>query len=181
MRAVLLIVLLLAAAPAGAEIYRWVDEKGVVHYSDRPLNPAAKPVQLPELGTYSAAQPPPANPAESVPELPQPAAAAGPKLTITSPQPEETIHGAERSFTILVSVNPPLANGQGLIYYLDGAPQNKQPTPSTAWLMSAVERGTHAVSAAVVDADGKELSRAAPVTVHVHPPIVRSLNPAKPR
>jgi hypothetical protein len=34
MRAVLLMLLLAAAPSAGAEIYRWVDERGTVHYSN---------------------------------------------------------------------------------------------------------------------------------------------------
>lgn len=39
--------LLLFSAVASAEIYRWVDENGQVHYSDRP-NPVAKSVSLDE-------------------------------------------------------------------------------------------------------------------------------------
>lgn len=39
----LMCLFLLAAVPAGAEVYRWVDENGVVHYGDRvPPNAASR-------------------------------------------------------------------------------------------------------------------------------------------
>jgi hypothetical protein len=41
------IVLLATAGTVGAEIYKWVDDKGQVHYSDRATAPAADKVELP--------------------------------------------------------------------------------------------------------------------------------------
>lgn len=41
-------VLLCAALPAAAaDVYRWTDKEGKVHYSDTPPNPAVKPIDLP--------------------------------------------------------------------------------------------------------------------------------------
>jgi glutaredoxin len=45
MRALLVLGTLLAAQPLAAQQYRWVDEKGSVHYSDTPPPPTAKDVQ----------------------------------------------------------------------------------------------------------------------------------------
>ncbi len=42
-----LLVLLLCIAPALADIYRWVDDTGRVHYSDRPLPGGAETLDLP--------------------------------------------------------------------------------------------------------------------------------------
>jgi hypothetical protein len=42
MRTLALTVLLLACAPAYAQIYKCVDERGVTHYSDKPLPPTCK-------------------------------------------------------------------------------------------------------------------------------------------
>lgn len=42
LRAMLPCLYLLAAVPAGAEVYRWVDENGVVHYGDRVPPDAAR-------------------------------------------------------------------------------------------------------------------------------------------
>ncbi len=173
MRALLTVLLLLpplGLTPAAADVYRWTDAKGVTHYGDKPPSDQVKPVQLPPLQTYS---PPP------VPSTSQKAAASAekpseagkpPPIRITSPAPDETIRDAGRQLSVTVDVA--LKQSQGLLYFLDGVQQNKVATASTAYLFEAVERGEHSITAAVVTADGKELIRAAPVTVHVKPPIV---------
>jgi glutaredoxin len=49
--------LLLLSAPVGAEIYRWTDSDGSVHFSDeKPANPnqAVEQVQLGPVNTYAA-------------------------------------------------------------------------------------------------------------------------------
>jgi uncharacterized protein DUF4124 len=42
MRTLALTALLLACAPAYAQMYKCVDERGVTHYSDKPLPPSCK-------------------------------------------------------------------------------------------------------------------------------------------
>lgn len=47
MKVVIIATLMLAVAPTGhAEVYKWVDEKGRVHYGDRPLGESAKKVDI---------------------------------------------------------------------------------------------------------------------------------------
>src|SRR5690242_19267107 len=48
-----------AAAPAPAkkpaptnQVYKWVDEKGVIHYTDKPPTQNATPAKLPPLQTF---------------------------------------------------------------------------------------------------------------------------------
>jgi glutaredoxin len=48
------LVLLLGATCAQAQMYRWVDDKGVTHFSDQPPPPNAKKVVQKEGGTGSA-------------------------------------------------------------------------------------------------------------------------------
>lgn len=58
MKTTSLVVLALSAAAANAgEYYRWVDDKGVVHYSDRP---SSKKAQVTEVKPASAGQSGPA-------------------------------------------------------------------------------------------------------------------------
>jgi hypothetical protein len=163
----------LSSAAFAGDVYRWTDEKGVVHYSDKPQAPSDKPVELPHLQTYNHGSNPQGLPAP--PETPQPAApkaASGDgTFSIASPAPDETIRDAEGKFT--VSVSGTLQPGEGVIYYLDGAAENKDPTPSTAFLYARVERGEHTVSAALIGADGRELERTPAVTVHVKPPTAK--------
>ncbi len=156
-------------AAAADEVYRWVDSSGVVHYSDKPQAPTDKPVALPHLQTYK----PGAAPAGAAGATDQPGAGrpAASEISISSPAQDETIRDAEGKFTVTVSANPQA--GQGLIYYLDGAAQNRQPTPSTAFLYSGVERGEHRVAAALVDGNGDEVARSAEVTINMKPPSAR--------
>lgn len=158
------------AVTAAADVYRWTDDKGVVHYSDKPQAPSDKPVELPHLQTYQHN----ANPPGFAPLPTTPAAAVAPKnagLAITSPSPGETIRDPEGKFTVEVSPGP--QDGEGLVFYLDGAAENSAPTMSTAFLYARVERGEHTVAAALVGADGKELQRTPPLTVYLMPPTVK--------
>lgn len=158
-----------ALAAAADEVYRWVDSDGVVHYSDKPLAPTDKPVALPHLQTYK----PGASPGGAAGAADQPGAGApGPsEISISSPAQDETIRDAEGKFTVTVAANP--QPGQGLIYYLDGSAQNHQPTPSTAFLYSGVDRGEHRVAAALVNGNGEEIARTAEVTINMKPPAAR--------
>lgn len=61
-RAALPVLLMLAIGTAGAQVYKWKDEKGVTHYSDTPPPPTAK--QAAELKTYATGPATPALPSE---------------------------------------------------------------------------------------------------------------------
>ena len=56
MRALALMLALIFALPAAAEVYRWVDENGVVHYTDKPPAPGAEPAKLPKLQKMPSGQ-----------------------------------------------------------------------------------------------------------------------------
>lgn len=47
-RVLLPILMLLLALPAAADLFRWVDESGYVHYGDRPHGRATAPVAAPQ-------------------------------------------------------------------------------------------------------------------------------------
>ncbi|GAC1633533.1 MAG: DUF4124 domain-containing protein [Nevskia sp.] len=165
---VLIPFLLIAVFPVAADVYRYTDDKGVVHYTDKPPAKDAKPAELPKLQTYKPSVPAAATDSSGATvEAKAPVAA----LRIVSPQPEETIRDAEGKISIVLATE--LQPGQGLVYYLDGKAQNREPTPSTGYLVTGAERGEHQLSAAGVGDDGRELARAAPVTVFMMPSVVR--------
>lgn len=165
--------LVLAATASAADVYRWVDDKGVVHYGDKPQHPGDQPVALPQLQTYKSGTAPPgfANPADASSAANTKTPAAATAIAITAPEADETIRDADGKVQVNVSGQP--AHGQGLVYYLDGTAQNEAPTSATSYLMSGVERGDHNISVALVGADGREVSRSAEVTIHMKPPTVR--------
>ena len=168
MRALTALALLLTLFAADADVYRWTDDKGVVHYGDKPPKEGVKPVELPPLQTYSPAvtASPPAPRSESS----DPASPTKASIRIVSPAHDDTIRDA--SGGISMTVDAALQPGQGLLFFLDGVQQNKVATPSSAWLFENVERGEHQLGAAIVAANGREVIRATPVTVHLKPPVV---------
>jgi hypothetical protein len=167
MRTLVSLCLLLAAATAAADpVYKWIDERGVVHYGDRPLGAGAKAVKLPGLTTGG-----PSAKKSSGKKFsgPLPFGGAGPQIQVTQPSPDSTLSHPEGQFTVAVSVLPSLATGYSLSYYLDGEVQNPKPTASTAFLYTGAEKGDHMISVGVLDSSGHEVSRSEPVIVHLEP------------
>lgn len=157
--------LLLLPGLACAEVYRHVDENGVVHYSDKPA-PGARPADLPPLQVMP--------PLDVAPEEPPPTRRAAPKpgVRILTPQPDETFREADGRLFVAVSLDAPLPEGHGLRYLLDGQAQHAKPLQQQEFVFENVERGEHRVSVAVVDGSGREVARTPAVVVHMKPPTV---------
>lgn len=163
----MLLLPLLAHAAGKPEVYKWVDDKGVVHYTDKPPAEGAQPAKLPPLQTYRGA--PPANLSKfEKPTAKGPASAI--TIQVVTPSSDETFRGGERVVPVAVMVTPQLEEGQRLIYLLDGTPQS-QPTTDTSFAITNVERGSHSVSVSLVDAAGDPLTTSSSVTFHMKPPI----------
>lgn len=172
-----------APAPAPAkkppttqnQVYKWVDEQGVVHYTDKPPSDGAQPAKLPALQTYKEGTTP------NLRKFDKPNAAAttegSAQLDIVTPAHDETFR--ERTVPVAVMVTPQLKAGQKLIYLLDGVPASA-PTTQTSYALTEVDRGTHTVSVTVVDEAGNQYGSSAPVTVHVKPPTVDKPGGKKP-
>ncbi len=160
---VLLTALLVPVAGPLAAIYKSVDEYGNVVYTDEP-GADAKPVELPPLSTVPA--PKSGTPAAEPAGAGQPAAVYQ-QITIVSPAPDATIRDNTGAVAISVTTEPALAEGHGFIYYLNGDAQG-EPVPSSELSLQNVDRGTHDVEVAVVDASGKELIRSESVRFYLH-------------
>ena len=162
--------------PAKDQVYKWVDKDGVVHYSSQPPNDNAQPAKLPPLQTYKGGT----NPNLNKFQAPNKAGnvSVGSTIEIVTPSSDETFRGGDAVVPIAVMVTPQLAEGQKLVYLLDGAPASP-PTTNTSYALRGVDRGMHTVSVTMVDAAGETLATSASVTIHMKPPTVDS-KPAKP-
>ncbi len=170
MRTLLCIILLLVAASAGAQVYKWVDEKGVVHYTDQPPTKNAKPANLPKLQTYKQGALPSLENIGASNEQPQ--ATTPPVVRIVSPAADETFRTPQPPVSVSVEVSPGLGDGQQLVYHVNGAAKT-EPTLNTSYTVTGLERGSHAISVSVVNGAGLVIARSAPVSVHIKPPIAR--------
>lgn len=182
MRALVLMLILglSTASVAKDEVYKWVDDKGVVHYTDKPPTDNAKPAKLPPLQTYKGGTVPPLNKfgKSSVKGVGNAA-----QILVVTPSRDETFRGGERVVPVAVQVTPQLAEGQKLIYLLDGTPASP-PTTDTAFALTGVDRGSHVVSVSLVDASGEVIANSPGVQFHMKPPIAdqgsQGANPQNP-
>jgi hypothetical protein len=167
LRSVFMLACLLAAAPAvaqEAEAYRWVDEDGVVHYSDRPRE-GAEPIVLPtpNVATTRRVQRPSAaqDGDDGAAEEPQTGYTS---IEILSPAAEETLWNIEGVLNVSVALQPGLQPGHQVRAYFDG---QMQPVSGTSFQVQEVWRGVHNIQVEVVDATGKVMIRSQPSRFYV--------------
>ncbi|WP_456378475.1 DUF4124 domain-containing protein [Thiolapillus sp.] len=167
--------LLLFVATAQAEIYKWVDSAGNVHYGDQPDAANAKKMnKLPGLSTYA----PPAVPEKPTREMETdemettPAEAAAKKFTyreisIVTPEEGGAVRSSPGTVSVFVALAPVLRKGDYLKAILDGKVLKKK-YQSTVLKLKNVSRGKHKVAVAVYDENGKKLMQSKSVTFQLH-------------
>jgi hypothetical protein len=175
MRTLLFTLMSLACSLAlAATVYKWIDENGVIHYSDQP-HPNAEKVQVQAVQTYKA---PPATYTAGGGQSSAPS--SGPVYrgcAVTQPVNGDSLPNPD-SLTIVVQTDPPLRPGDQIFLALDGQPLNGGRPVAPQFVLSPVDRGSHALQAAVRDGDGALLCQTPSVAFEVHQPSL--LNPANP-
>lgn len=76
------------------------------------------------------------------------------KITIVSPQPEETFQNSTQTLPITVQVTPALKKGDLIVILVDGL-EVADPSPSTSVEVPWLPRGSHTVQAKVIQKNGK--------------------------
>ena len=164
-RSIIVVIGLLAATAVVADAYKWVDENGVVQYSDRP-HAGAERIKLP--GTISGYSPVPVAQQASNQDD-ETAPVAGPfryqSLTISAPAAEVTLWNIESVLNVSLALTPGLQSDHQLRVYLDGgAPQVVN---SANFQLEEVHRGVHNIQAEVVDVSGALVIRSQPNRFYV--------------
>ncbi len=155
-RAIFVLLGLLAASTALAQAYRWVDNDGVVHYSDRPV-PGAEPIILPKANTTSVRayqRPEPTSQASQADNTQ--AAFRYESVEVVSPGAEETLWNIEGVLSVSVALNPSLQASHQVRAYFNG---NAQIVSGTSFEIEEVYRGVHNIQVEVIDATGKLMIR----------------------
>ncbi len=172
----LALLLLTAAVTANATTYRWVDSKGVIHYSDQP-EPGAAKVNLPQAQTYNSgvANTAPAEPTAQVDTANSPGerpAVNDAACMLASPQDQQTFSNV---YSVAVAAKGP--NGAIAKLMLDGA--EVQQGASSEFVINPIARGEHRVAVVFASAAGGELCRTKTITFFVRQPGL--LNPQRKR
>lgn len=184
-----LYVLLAVAAPvfAGQTVYKWVDDKGVTHFSDQPM-PGATKVEMSSSSNRSTSTPAPtpSSPATSTPE-PTKRGPAYSRFVVASPQQDEAIINTGGKVSVSLAATPALSSDHVVTLFLDGGKVADFPPNSLAYDFSGMPRGTHTVKGVVSTKEGQQLQETPPVTFHVRqesiakPPTGPNVRPNRPR
>jgi Domain of unknown function (DUF4124) len=168
-----LFTLMLLACPlaSAGPVYKWVDENGVVHYSDQPHENAQK-IRVGEPQTYKAGQYADPGAGDSA------ASQVSYKCAVTSPADQQTFTNTD-AVGVGAQVDPALHADTPIFVMLDGRMLTDQPTDALQFTLKGLERGEHNLSVVVRDAGGKVACASPPVTFFVRLPSVFA--PANPQ
>ena len=159
------LVTIVATSAVMAQAYRWVDEDGIVHYSDRPQEGAER-IQLPSDTARPRRRPvarPPA-PQGNQDETEQTAPFRYETLIISAPAAEETLWNLESVLSVSLDLRPALQAGHKVRVYFDG--QQRMVTGAN-FQIEEVYRGVHNLQAEVVDETGRLMIRSLPNRFYV--------------
>lgn len=166
MKAVLALLLLIASTSLAAqEVYRWVDENGVVHYSDQPREGAER-VQIRQPQSFEST-------IQSAPRASDPYADSDePALSYTgirivSPPDGEALWATGGIYTVVVETVPALQPGHRIELMLNGTRVPGTPIAGTRVELTGLTRGEYSLQAAVVDESGQMLTFSPEITFHV--------------
>jgi hypothetical protein len=175
MRNSLWILALAASAVFATETYRWVDEDGVIHYSDTPRE-GAEVVNIRPAQGYKP-------PAPTVPkavfedsdeeagsaadEKDRDAAATDYTVEVARPQQEETLWNLEGQMDVSLNISPRLKRGDRIRVFVDGEEIKGTPGRNTSFTVSEIWKGAHTLRAGVYDSSGRELALSDTVRFYV--------------
>lgn len=190
MRTALLLLLALAASglsgtASSADVWKWVDAKGVTHYSDQPV-PGATKIEI-RAGNISQSRStqPLSNEAASGSQSEQ---GTYRNFRIVRPTSDQSIINTGGQVDVEIGIAPPVQAAHRLSLYLDGQLVTGFPRNTLIYALTAVPRGTHNLRAVVADASGNTIQESPSVTFTVRqesiaqPPVGPSLGqPPKPQ
>lgn len=155
----------LIALSASAEVFTYVDAQGNRVFTDQPRSGNAKSVPLATSNRM------PANPTAAAPirtankseELPL---FHYDMLRVLVPEPDATIRSSAGELIVSITSEPGLQPGHRYRLLLDGQPTG-EPGVSPVFPLSNIDRGSHNLSAEILDAEGRTVERTANQPFHM--------------
>ncbi|KGE03893.1 DUF4124 domain-containing protein [Pseudohaliea rubra] len=165
-----LLAYLVSGSALAQQIYRSVDENGNVVFSDQPPAPGQDAEQV-ELGEMNTAAPLKVRP-QPAPAAEEPEPAPEARVSISSPDDENTIAMGPGNFSVSGRTEPALGPGERLQLFMDGEAVGP-PQTDASWGLQGVLRGPHDLVIRRVTADGKVLAESDSVRIYVLRPSIR--------
>lgn len=147
-----LLILLLIALPAAAQIYKYTDAAGNTAYSNQPPDGVqAQPVELPPLNRVTP-QPPVESATPTHNQTAQSPASAYEVLELSGLPSEEALRANNGTFTVSVMIKPRLQGTHLLRLLLDDQPYG-QPSNVPILQLVNVDRGEHRLAVQVISGE----------------------------
>lgn len=158
-----------AEQPEQGGLWRWVDDDGVVHYSDKPVEGAER-IELRRTQTYSGDDAlrvrPSARDANARDERSEPERGYS-ALRIVKPEHDSVAWNVGGEIMVQVEAEPALRSGDKVALFYNGEIVDGTPAATTSIAITGVYRGTHTIYATIVGADGNQVIQSEPVSFHV--------------
>lgn len=154
-----------------ATIYTWVDESGVVNYSDQPRTDA-NVVNLSTENKLPSQNAPPKTPLTS-PEIKADSEVSekAASIEIIDPKHDDTIRNPQGTVLMHLNVTPSFNKKDKIQIILDNIPTG-EPRHSNIFTLTGVMRGTHTLTAQLVDDHGTVKAESKKITIHMMQPRV---------
>lgn len=151
---------------AASRIYKSVDAEGNVVFTDIPPKEgeSGEAVSVETPNTFQPAEPENREQwiVEPTEEDSEPESFNYSSLNITTPANDEAIRENAGNVNVVIDVTPELRTGHQLRVLMDGKPE--QAGTKSVYMLPNVDRGTHTLTAEVIDDTGKVLITSNPVT-----------------
>ena len=157
----------------GSTIYKWVDDDGVIHFSDQPHENAQKlELKAPQTYTAQKTTSTTTRSAPAGPASPRPAQ-SGYTCSISEPANDQMFMNTS-TVTAGVTAQPPIRPGDTAVVTMDGQRVPGVPAEGGQFTISPVDRGTHSIQVTIQDAQGNAVCQSSAVTFHVHQPSLQA-------
>lgn len=158
------LILCLLALPASAEVFTYIDAQGNRVYTDQPRG-NAKRVPIATSNRMSAT-PTAAAPSSKTKKTAPQSPFHYDMLRVLVPEPDATIRSSAGELIVSITSEPGLQEGHRYRLLLDGQPTG-EPGLSPVFPLSNIDRGSHNLSAEILDADGRTVERTANQPFHM--------------
>lgn len=161
-KTLLILSLALALNGAQAAVYKTIDKDGNVGYSDSPAENAEE-LDLPPVPVINISPSPKMNlaPRQGKKQTQQ----AYTQLSINQPKSDATIRNNAGNISVELLIDPPLREGDTIILKSNGEEVGRG--RSNTLSISQMNRGSHALQAIIIDADGETLRSSGTTTFHL--------------
>lgn len=150
------------ASAWSATVYKWVDDNGVIHYSDQP-NPKAEKLQISDAQTYGSQA---AAVASRAPAGTPTSSAATPVCVIDTPGAGQ-VYLDTFSITGHVTLAHVGGDGSQTTLRMDGQDISGLLGPDGSFVLSQVDRGDHSLTVQVTNARGEVTCQGNTVTFSI--------------